>query len=294
MHTHTSKAGVLGRLAAKRAATPIVVHTPHGNIFDGYFSPWKTRLFVEAERAAAKWSDRLVELTPGGVDEYLAQGIGTRSQYAVIFSGVDISPYAHAIEMREATRAALGVGPGDFLVGGVGRLEPVKGFTYFIAAAQRIAEAGAGVRFIHAGQGSLETKLREQAAPLGGRMTFLGRRDDVPGLMAAMDLLVVPSLNEGMGRVILEAGAAGCAVIATNVGGVPDIVQDDVTGVLVLPKRAGEIAEAVLALGSDPPRLQAMGEAARRFVMPNFGLDRMVMRIEAMYEELIEEKRLDP
>ena len=196
--------------------------------------------------------------------------------------------------MREATRAALGVGPGDFLVGGVGRLEPVKGFTYFIAAAQRIAEADGGVRFIHAGQGSLETELREQAAPLGDRMTFLGRRDDVPDLMAAMDLLVVPSLNEGMGRVILEAGAAGCAVIATNVGGVPDIVPDDVTGVLVPPKRAGEIAGAVLALGSDPPRLQAMGEAARRFVMPNFGLDRMVMRIEAMYEELIEEKRLEP
>ena len=293
VHTHTSKAGVLGRLAAKRSATPIVVHTPHGNIFDGYFSPWKTRLFVKAERAAAKCTDRLVELTAGGVDEYLAQGIGTRSQYTVIFSGVDISPYAHAIEMREATRAALGVGPGDFLVGGVGRLEPVKGFTYFIAAAQRVAEADAGVHFIQAGQGSLETELREQAAPLGDRMQFLGRRDDVPDLMAAMDLLVVPSLNEGMGRVILEAGAAGCAVIATNVGGMPDIVQDGVTGVLVPPKRAGEIAEAVLALRSDPPRLQAMGAAARRFVMPNFGLDRMVMRIEAMYEELIEDKRLD-
>ena len=294
VHTHTSKAGVLGRLAAKRAATPIVIHTPHGNIFDGYFPPWKTRLFIKAERAAAKWSDRLVELTPSGVDEYLAQSIGTRGQYAVIFSGVDTSPYPRAIEEREATRAALGVGPGDFLVGGVGRLEPVKGFTYFIAAAQRIAKAGAGARFIHAGQGSLECELREQAAPLGDRMTFLGRRDDVPGLMAAMDVLVVPSLNEGMGRVVLEAGAAGCAVVATNVGGVPDIVQNGVTGLLVPPKCAQEIADAVLALRSDPPRLQAMGEAARSFVVPDFGLDRMVMRIEAMYEELIEEKCLDP
>jgi len=293
VHTHTSKAGVLGRLAAKRAGTPIVVHTPHGNIFDGYFSPWKTRLFVSAERAAAKCTDRLVELTAGGVDEYLAQGIGTRAQYAVIFSGIDLSPYEQAIASREATRAALGVGPDDFLVGGVGRLEPVKGFTYFIAAAERIAESAGDLRFIHAGQGSLERELRAQAGPLGGRMQFLGRRNDVPQLMAAMDVLVVPSLNEGMGRVVLEAGAAGTAVIASKVGGIPDIVRDNVTGLLVRAESPADIAEAVLGLRADRSKLRAMGEAARDYVAPAFGLDRMVMRIESLYEELIEEKRID-
>ncbi len=293
VHTHTSKAGVLGRLAAKRAGTPIVVHTPHGNIFDGYFSPWKTRLFVSAERAAAKCTDRLVELTAGGVDEYLAQGIGTRAQYAVIFSGIDLSPYEQAIASREATRAALGVGPDDFLVGGVGRLEPVKGFTYFIAAAERIAESAGDLRFVHAGQGALEQELRSQAGPLGGRMQFLGRRNDVPQLMAAMDVLVVPSLNEGMGRVVLEAGAAGTAVIASKVGGIPDIVRDNVTGLLVRAESPADIAEAVLGLRADRAKLRAMGEAARDYVAPAFGLDRMVMRIESLYEELIEEKRID-
>ena len=293
VHTHTSKAGVLGRLAAKRAGTPIVVHTPHGNIFDGYFSPWKTRLFVGAERAAAKWSDRLVELTASGVDDYLLQGIGIREQYAVIFSGIELSPYEHAVSSREATRVALGIGPDEFLVGGVGRLEPVKGFTYFIAAAECIAETAGDVRFIHAGHGSLERDLRTQAGPLGGRMQFLGLRNDVPYLMAAMDVLVVPSLNEGMGRVVLEAGAAGTAVVASKVGGIPDIVRENVTGLLVPPKSPGGIAEAVLGLRADPARLRAMGEAARAYVVPAFGLDRMVMRIESLYEELIEEKRLD-
>ncbi len=240
-----------------------------------------------------EWSDRLVELTASGVDDYLVQGVGIREQYAVIFSGIDLSPYEHAIESREATRAALGIAPGEFLVGGVGRLEPVKGFTYFIAAAERIAETTGDIRFIHAGQGSLERELRTQARPLGRRMQFLGLRNDVPHLMAAMDVLVVPSLNEGMGRVVLEAGAAGTAVVASKVGGIPDIVRDDVTGLLVPAKSPADIAEAVLRLRADRARLQAMGEAARAHVVPGFGLDRMVMRIESLYEELIEEKRLD-
>lgn len=293
VHTHTSKAGILGRLAARRAKVPIIVHTPHGNIFDGYFRPWKTRIFVQAERMAAKYTDRLIELTAGGIKEYLAQGIGSRGQYTVIFSGIDLAPYDGAIASREATRADLGLDPGDFLVGGVGRLEPVKGFTYFIAAAKRIAEAAENVRFVHVGQGSLDQELRKEARSLGDRFRFLGFRDDVPDLMAAMDVLVLPSLNEGMGRVILEAGAAETPVVASRVGGVPDVVRDGETGVLIFAKSPAKIARAVNELRADPDRLNEMAKAARAFVVPDFGLDRMVMRIEAMYEELIQEKCLD-
>jgi len=108
-----------------------------------------------------------------------------------------------------------------------------------------------------------------------------------------MDVLVVPSLNEGMGRVVLEAGAAGTAVIASKVGGIPDIVRDNVTGLLVRAESPADIAEAVLGLRADRSKLRAMGEAARDHVAPAFGLDRMVMRIESMYEELIKEKRID-
>ena len=293
MHTHTSKAGILGRLAARRAKVPIIVHTPHGNIFNGYFPSWKTRVFVQAERMAAVYTDRLIELTAGGIKEYLAQGIGSRRQFSVIFSGIDLAPYDDAIVRRDATRAKLGLKPNDFLVGGVGRLEPVKGFTYFIEAAKRIAETVENVHFVHAGQGSLDQELRQQARPLGDRFTFLGHRDDIPNLMAAMDVLVVPSLNEGMGRVILEAGAAETPVVASRVGGVPDVVKDGVTGVLVAAKSPGKIAQAVCKLHADPQRLNDMAKAARAFVVPDFGLDQMVMRIEALYEELIQEKRLD-
>lgn len=292
VHTHTSKAGILGRLAAKRARVPIVVHTPHGNVFNGYFSPWKTRLFVEAERRAARWTDRIVALTRTGVEDHLRLAIGRPEQFVTIFSGVDFGPYPGAIRRRERTREELGVSPDHLLIGGVGRLEPVKGFAYFIAAAERAGIAVPHARFVLVGSGSKEAELRDQARRLGDRFRFLGYRQDISELMAALDVLVVPSLNEGMGRVIVEAGAAKTPVVATRVGGIPDIVIDGNTGVLVSPGDTTSMAEALIALLRDRERLRTMGDAARAYVLPRFGLDRMVMRIEALYEELIREKRL--
>ena len=178
-------------------------------------------------------------------------------------------------------------------MGAVGRLEPVKGFAYFIDSAFRIAERIPSVRFVLAGDGTLSDELRRQAAPLEDRFKFLGLRHDVAELMAAMDVFVLTSINEGMGRVLLEAGAAGTPAVATRVGGVPDIIRDGVTGILVPPREPEAIAEAVLALARDPVRRAAMGKAAREVVVPAFGLEQMVGRIEGLYEELIREKRLD-
>lgn len=293
VHTHTSKAGFLGRLAAERAGAPIVVHTPHGNVFQGYFPRPMTRLFVWMERHAARRTDRIIELTPGGVEEHLAEDIGQRSQYAVIFSGINLAPYEQARRDRDAVRAQLGVTDAGVLVGAVGRLEPVKGFTYFVAAAERIARAVPEARFILAGQGALDEPLRRQAAPLGGRFQFLGLRDDVPRLMAAMDVFVMTSLNEGMGRVLLEAGAAGTPAVAPAVGGIPDVIDDGETGLLTPPRDAQAVAEAVIGLARDPARRRWMGEMARAKVVPAYGLERMVAQIEALYETLIQEKQLD-
>jgi glycosyltransferase involved in cell wall biosynthesis len=293
VHTHTSKAGFLGRIAARRAGVPIIVHTPHGNIFQGYFSRVLTRVFIAMERHAARRTDRIIELTPGGIEEHLACGIGRREQYVTIFSGIDLAPFDAAIRRRAKTRRALGVSPDTFLVGGAGRLEPVKGFTYFVSAARLIAEAVPGARFVVAGQGSLRAALEAESANLGGRLQWLGPRDDVPDLMAAFDVFVLASLNEGMGRVLLEAGAAGVPAVATRVGGVPDIILDGRTGILTPPRDPRAMAEAVGGLARDPRRRKAMGEAARARTAPAFGLERMVEQIEALYERLIEEKRID-
>jgi glycosyltransferase involved in cell wall biosynthesis len=293
VHTHTSKAGFVGRLAATRAGIPAIVHTPHGNVFHGYFGPWPTRIFVELERRATRWCDCIIELTNLGVEENLEHGIGVRSQHRVIFSGVDLAPYDEALRTRESTRGALGVESDTVLIGGVGRLEPIKGFTYFIRAAQAIGQAIPDAQFILAGQGSLEEPLRREAGALGKRFRFLGHRYDIPGLMAAIDLLVVPSVNEGMGRVVLEAGAAKTPVIASRVGGLPEVVLHGETGLLVAPKDSEALVQAVVALAEDPDRRKTMGEAAQSHVVPKYGLENMVSQIESLYEELLREKGID-
>ena len=293
VHTHTSKAGFLGRLAAFRAKVPIVVHTPHGNIFQGYFSQPVTQCFIAAERYAARRTDRIIELTPSGIEEHLACGIGRREQYTTIFSGIDLSPYDRAIAQRAETRRALGFFPDDIVIGAVGRLEPVKGFSYFVSAAKMVADTVPQARFILAGQGALESELREAAAPLGTQFEILGFRHDVADLMAVMDVFVLSSLNEGMGRVLLEAGAAGTASVATRVGGVPDIVTPERTGLLVPARDAEALAEAILRLVHNRVLRETLGQNARAFVVPAFGLEQMVQQIEALYETLIREKRLD-
>lgn len=292
VHTHMSKAGFLGRLAAERAGIRHVVHTPHGNVFHGYFSGPITRLYVWMERHAARRTSRIIELTKGGIEEHLDEGIGRREQFRVVFSGIDTVPSERAIARRAETRANLGVSADQVIVGGVGRLEPVKGFNYFIEMARQLHEQAPELRFVMVGDGAEAGQLKCLASDLP--IQFLGRRNDVPALMAAFDLLVVPSVNEGMGRVILEAGAAAVPVVAARVGGIPDVVDDGETGLLVEPRSPGELARAVLALVHSPERRCLMGAAARAKVVPHFSLEAMVQRIEAIYEEILHANTPDP
>lgn len=290
VHTHTSKAGYLGRIAAHRAGVKHIVHTAHGNIFDGYFSALKTHVYIWMERHAARYTHRFIELTPGGIDEYLARRIGTAERYRVVFSGVDFAPFEQARAERALIRAALGIAPEAFLVGGVGRLEPVKGFNYFVEAALLLARENPALRFILAGDGSQRAQLETMAAPLGNAFTFLGLRADVPAVMAAMDVFVLPSVNEGMGRVLLEAGAAGTPIVATRVGGVPDLLRNGELGVLVAPRDAAALADGVRQLHDAPAVRESMAERAHAAFVPHYSVEEMVRQIEAIYEELVRAK----
>jgi glycosyltransferase involved in cell wall biosynthesis len=293
VHTHTSKAGILARKAAQRAGVPIIIHTPHGHIFHSYFNVPVTRFFVALERRAAPYTDRIVTLTDGEIEEHLERGIGHRTQYRTVFSGIDFGPFEAAAAQREAIRIELGLPAGAILVGGVGRLEPVKGFTYLIQAAHIVAESIPNIHFVIAGDGSLRAALEAEARPLAGRFHFLGLRGDIPDIMAALDLFVLPSLNEGMGRVLLEAAAAGKVAVASAVGGVPEIVVNGETGLLVPPKDPEALAAAIAKLANDAGLRQRMGQAARNRVVPAFGVMRMVELLEQLYDECIREKRLD-
>jgi len=293
VHTHTSKAGYLGRLAAAKVGVPIVVHTPHGHIFFGYFNRALTTFYTMLERSAARKSDRLIALTQRGIEEHLAQGVGTRKQWVSIFSGIDLAPYKDAIARRNLTRSNLGLDESAFVIGAVGRLEPVKGFAYFVHAARAIGEAVPNTHFILAGDGALRRELEAEARPLGNRFQFLGMRKDVPDLMSAMDVCVVPSLNEGMGRVIIEAGAAGTPVVASEVGGVPEVVKNEVTGLLVRPKDEIALAAAIRRLIDDAPLRARLSASAREHARA-YSLDQMVGQIESLYEDLVREKLSDP
>ncbi len=290
VHTHTSKAGIVGRLAARLAGRPRIVHTPHGHVFYGYFGPITTRLFVWAERLMARWTDAIVTLTDREAEEHLAWGVGRPSQFVTIFSGTPTPEGAGPAPPaeRSARRKALGLPENGPLIGSVGRLDPVKGHGTLVRAFARVLGQHPDAHLVLAGEGECRPACEALARELGAgeRVRFLGWRDDVKELLGAMDLFVLPSLNEGMGRAVVEAMAAGLAVVATRVGGVPQVVAEGVTGVLVPPEDPASLAEAIGRLLSRPGERQAMGQAGRQRA-PAFSAERMCEELDALYRRLL-------
>ncbi len=293
VHTHTSKAGFVGRLAAWLARVPLIVHTPHGHVFYGYYGPALTGVFVALERFAARLTDRIVVLTERGVEEHLARGIGRREQFSVIPSGVDLDAVRRNALSYEAERGRLGVDAETRLIVGLGRLVPVKGFQVLVKALPLILAVVPSTRLLLVGDGSLREDLLAAARALGvgDRLELAGAQFDPAPFLAAADLVVVPSLNEGMGRVLVEAMALGRPVVATRVGGIPAVVADGETGTLVPPDDPPALARAVSDLLGAPALRQRMGEAGRRRA-EQFSLAVMESRLLDLYRELCAQKGL--
>jgi glycosyltransferase involved in cell wall biosynthesis len=288
VHTHSSKAGILGRWAAHLAGVPHLVHTPHGHVFYGYYNKLVTRLFVLLERLTACFSDKIVALTPQEVKEYLALGIGEPEKFIVIHSGVELACFRGIGAPGPEVRAELNI-PRDLpVVGSVGRLEEVKGYRYFIEAASLIIEKIPEVCFLLVGDGSLRARLQRQATDFGleHRFVFTGWRDDVPRMISAMDIFVLSSLNEGMGKVLVEAMALKKPIVATRVGGVPGLIKDGRNGILVPPEDPSALAAAVIGLLEDKPRAERLGLEAGRGI-EWYSAQYMVRKIEGLYEELL-------
>ena len=284
VHTHSSKAGFVGRLAAKLAGAPHILYTPHGHVFQGYFSPQVTRGFIAMERLAARWTDRIITLTDAEADQHLAQGIGRREQFVTIPSGIDLDGVILATPRRLAARGTI--------VGTVARLAPVKGHRYLLDAAPAILGRCPEVRFVLVGDGETRPDLEAQARGLGltDRITFAGFRGDVPAVIAGMDLFVLPSLNEGMGRVLVMAMALGKPIVATRVGGVPELLGDDEAGILVPPGDPAALAGAVTSVLCDPSLAAALGEAGRRRAT-RYGAEAMLSLLAKVYREVMEGAR---
>jgi len=290
VHTHTAKAGTVGRVAALLAGVPVRVHTFHGHVLTGYFGPAATALFRRIEAALARRSTLLVAVSPRQRDELIALGVAEPERITVIPVGLDLAPFLNAASHAGRLRAELGLSPEIPLVGVVARLVPIKGVDLFLRAAALLRQRVPGVRFVIAGDGPEREALEGQVTALGldGVLRFLGWRHDLPALYADLDLVVLSSRNEGTPVCLLEAMAAGVPVVATAVGGVEDLVQDRMTGRLTLPGDAGALASAIAEVLADRRAAQAYAEAARAAVFPKHDTKTLIAGIRAWYTRLLD------
>jgi glycosyltransferase involved in cell wall biosynthesis len=296
VHTHTSKAGFVGRLAARIARVPVVIHQPHGHIFYGYYDTRRTTAYVALERLAARWSDRIVTLTDLGRDEHLAQRIGRREQFVTIPSGVPVRDLQARAPGKVKARTQLGVSPSAFVILGLGRLVPVKGFDLLVEALARVKPKIDEVSVVIVGDGPERDRLAARAAELGvaDRLVLAGAVVAPEALalhFAAADVFAAPARNEGMGRALVEAMALGLPVVGTAVGGIPSVIGDDVAGRVVAPEDVDGLADALLDLASDSRLRSKLAEAARRRAH-DFSTDVADMRLLSLYAELVEAKGL--
>ena len=293
VHTHTSKAGFIGRLAAVIARVPAVIHQPHGHVFYGYYSPRRTAVFTALERQAARWTDRIVTLTDRGAAEHLARGIGRAAQYVAVPSGVPTAELRAAAPTRTEARARLGLDLDTFVVVGLGRLVPIKGFDLLVRALPAVAAQIPSTRVVLVGDGAERGRLDALACALGvgARLDLAGEVFGVTTHLAAADVLAVPSHNEGMGRVMVEAMALRIPVVATAVGGIPDVVVDGECGRLVAPEDADAFSAALIELGRDEALRRKFGEAAE-VRAESFSASVAREKLLAVYADLVRAKGL--
>jgi len=288
VHTHTSKAGIIGRWAAKLAGVKMIVHTPHGHIFYGYFGWLKTKLFIYLERITAVITDKIITLTQRGKEEHLRYRIANENKFVPIYSGIDLKKYADFKIDKIQARQNLHIPSDIAFIGTVTRLDPIKGNKYFINALVQVFKVFPELKVAIVGEGSEKEELRRyvKQSGLSEKITFMGLCEDIRGILSALDIMVIPSLNEGMGRSLLEAQALGIPVIATNVGGIPEVVKDGMTGILVPPRDSPALARAIIKLLKDRSLREKMGEEARKWVDQRFSAETMVKKVADLYEKL--------
>jgi len=292
VHTHTSKAGILGRLAAWMARVPIIIHTPHGHVFYGHFGRSLSRIFLQIEKLLGRITHHQIGLTPEEGNDYLRLSVSKPSNTTVIHSGVDVQRFIEGAKQRPRKRKELGIPADSLVIGYVGWLIPIKGVTYLVSAMARILEQHPKSLLVLVGKGddkgNEEINLKEQVerAGLADKVRFLGWRSDVDEIMGCFDIFVLPSLNEGMGRVLVEAMAAGLPIVASRVGGINDLVKDGHNGLLVPPADTPALENAISALLEDKKKRKRMGKAGKKMCRP-YSAEAMVEQIDDLYRELL-------
>ena len=283
IHTHTAKAGTLGRVAARLAGTgSATVHTFHGHLLHGYFSPTKTKAVVALESLLGRSTDRLVAVGPQVRDDLLAAGIGRPDQFSVIPPGLDLPPAM----TREQAREMFGVSGDAPVLSFIGRLAPIKRPDRFVEVVREVHRVRPDVRFLVAGEGTEAQVIADANLPI----TMLGWRDDVQDVLVASDAVLLTSDNEGTPLSLIQAALVGLPVVATNVGSVPDVVIDGETGWLANPD-ALDLARASLEMLDSPPEAARRGQQARERANRLYGVTRLAEDHAGLYREIAAYRR---
>lgn len=289
VHTHTAKAGFTGRIAARIAGVPVVVHTFHGHVFRGYFGTLKTRLYVLLEQITARFSDAVITLTDSLKRELVDTfHIAPQEHIVVLPLGFDLTPFTEAVRKNEAWRREWGIPETAPLVTMVARMVAVKNHALFLQAAVHVRELIPNVRFALVGDGVMRDSLEAQVDALGLRdaVVFTGWQRNMAAIYADADVLAVSSLNEGTPVSIIEALATGCPVVATAVGGVPDLLEDGKLGTLVPSGNAKALAEGIVEVLRNPPDLTAV----RTVMVQRYDVNRLARDMDALYRRLLAAK----
>jgi glycosyltransferase involved in cell wall biosynthesis len=292
LHTHTAKAGAVGRVAAVLAGDarpPIVVHTFHGHVLRGYFGPVVTFGFRLLERWLARATTALIAVSPEVRDELVRLGVAPREKFTVVRVGIELEDRVSDQDGREETRRVLGIAPDCFTVGWIGRMTGVKRTGDVLLAFKRLRERGVEACLCMVGDGPERAVVEQRAHELGimRNTFFLGYQEDVAPYYAAFDAMILPSGNEGTPVSAIEALAAGRPVVATRVGGVPDVVRDGEDGFLVDPGAVEQLADALDRLAGDPALRERMGSSGRKRVLPRYSVGRLVDDVDRLYRALL-------
>ncbi|QEH37241.1 Putative glycosyltransferase EpsD [Aquisphaera giovannonii] len=290
VHTHSSKAGILGRAAAWHGRVPVVVHTIHGMPFGTFETPFRNWMYIRLERWAATRCHAIVSVCDAMTEQAIRARVGQEAQFQTVYSGMDADAFLNPPRPRDEVRRELGLGDGDVAFATVARLFELKGHDDIIAVAPEVLRADPRVRFVWIGDGILRDRLIADLERLGIRDRFIltglvppGR---IPELLSAVDAVIHPSLREGLARVIPQALLVGRPVISYDIDGAREVVLPE-TGILLPPRDLGGLKDGILRLAADPALRHAMGAEGRQRFADRFRHETMTRELRSLYERLL-------
>jgi glycosyltransferase involved in cell wall biosynthesis len=290
VHTHSSKAGIVGRWAADRAKVPVIVHTIHGLAFTASTSRMVNTAYKMLERQAAPITTRIVCVADSMREQSLAAGVGTRDQYVTIYSGMPTDAFIDPPTPRETVRRALGIEEDQIAVGTIARLFDLKGHEDLLELAPALCQRFGNLRFLWVGDGSRREQFERRMEAMGLRdrfiLTGLVPPEKVPELTGAMDILVHPSRREGLARALPQGALAGKPCVTYDIDGAKEAVLEGKTGFVVPPFDKQKLGERISALMGDVELRERMGGAGRAFAASRFDAKVMVDSLERLYAEL--------